>query len=683
MKKIVYLFVAISLISCNLNERFEVIDQRLNKLESQVAEINDVTIPAIQAIINALQNHVYVSSVESTNDGYTIYFTDGTKAHINHGKDGADGDDGKDGIDGNDGHTPVISVKADTDGNWYWTIDGEYIYDENGKKLPVYITPIFKIEDGFWYVSYDNGQTYSKLNKAVGNDGVDGKDGDAFFKSVIDGGRYIYVELVDGTMFTLMKYIPEIKLNSLSFLSEQNPSVLIEDLDAIIKNNICECLIPHMVQNKNLIPVFDFAGKAICCNGVEVISGETVLDFSKPIELEVLGEYDESVIYTVNVRAFTGLPIITINTENGADITSKEKYLNATIKIVEDITTKASGDVFESKVRIKGRGNSTWNRPKKPYKLKFDEKVSLFGEPKDKEWVLLANYMDYTSIRNELAMFMGENSSLAYNCRTHYAELILNGEYMGTYQVGEQQKISKDRVNVTDEGFLIEIDSKPGADDITFNISTIGQPLNIKDPDVEVGSDHYNYIVNFMTEVETTLYGENWLDEENGWKKYMDMDSFVDWYLINEISRNNDAVFFTSCYMHHAPGGKLFMGPLWDYDLAFGNTYMNSSYNPEGFYIKDNTSWYVRLFTDPTFVARVKERYDVFYANKDLFLREINDCARYLELSAVENNNKWGTLYTSHLYSYSVMGSYYNEVNYLKNWLSSRMDWLKTAFDAL
>lgn len=668
MKKLLVLFMIFSLFSCNFNERFDLIDQRLEELELKVTEINDNTIPAIQAIITALQNNVYISSVESDAEGYTILFTDGTSARINNG------------IDGNDGHTPSISAIADENGNWFWTIDGDCIFDANGDRLPVYVTPILKIEEGYWYVSYDNGQTFEKLGKAVGDDG---KDGDAFFKSVVEDDNYVYVELIDGTIFTLTKYIPDIELRSLSFLSEQNPAVLIEDLEGIIKDNVCECLIPHMVSSKKLIPVFDISGIAVYCNDSKVISGETALDFSKPIILDVLGEHNDTVSYTVNVRAFTGLPIITINTENGTDITSKDKYLNATIKIVEDITTKASGDVFESSVRIKGRGNSTWNRPKKPYKLKFDEKVSLFGEPKDKEWVLLANYMDYTGIRNELAMFMGENSTLSYNCRTHYAELILNGEYMGTYQVGEQQKISKDRVNVTDEGFLIEIDSKPGTDDVTFKIGTIGQPLNIKDPEVEVGSDHYNYIVNFMTEVESALYGENWLDVDNGWQKYMDMDSFVDWYLINEISKNNDAVFFTSCYMHHAPGGKLYMGPLWDYDLAFGNTYMNSSYNPEGFYIKDNTSWYVRLFEDPAFVARVKERYDVFYTNKDLFLREINDCARYLELSAIENNNKWETLYTSHLYAYSVMGSYYNEVNYLKNWLSERMDWLKTAFAAL
>ena len=711
MKKIVVLIAAaLMLFGCNYGERFNLIEDRLDLLETKVDELNDITIPALQSIVKALQNKVYVSSVLTENDGYSIIFTDGTIARIKDGEDGTDGKDGidgkdgtdgkdgidgkdgldgKDGADGKDGHSPVVSVVLDADGNYYWTVDGELIYDDEGSKLPVNITPIFKIEEGYWYVSYDNGITYTWLGQATGEDGKDGidgkdgEDGDSLFASVVEKGKYVYITLANGTEFMLEKYAEEVKLLSLLFKAEHNPSALIENLKAEIQDNICECMIPHMVQDKTLIPVFEISGKSVSVNDSEVISGVTELDFSKPVRLDVIGAYNDTVSYVVNVRAFTGLPIININTENGVDITSKETYVKAKIKIVEDITTKASGDVFESSVRIKGRGNSTWNRPKKPYKLKFDEKVSLFGEPKDKEWVLLANYMDYTQIRNELAMFMGEKSSLSYTCRTHYAEVFLNNIYIGTYQVAEQQKISKDRVNVTDEGFLIEIDSKPDAEDITFRLGSIGQPLNIKDPDVEVGSDHYNYIVNFMTQVESALYGENWLDEENGWKKYMDMDSFVDWYLINEISRNNDAVFFTSCYMHHAPGGKLYMGPLWDYDLAFGNTYMNSSYNPEGFYIKDNTSWYVRLFSDPAFVARVKERFQAFYDLKDVFLNEINANARYLELSAIENNNKWGTLYTSHLYAYSVMGSYYNEVNYLKNWFSNRMEWLKSAYEKL
>ena len=161
------------------------------------------------------------------------------------------------------------------------------------------------------------------------------------------------------------------------------------------------------------------------------------------------------------------------------------------------------------------------------------------------------------------------------------------------------------------------------------------------------------------------------------------MDSFVDWYLINEISKNNDAIFFTSCYMHYAPGGKLCMGPLWDFDLAFGNAnYDMTNADPKGWWIK-NVRWYTRLFEDPVFVARVKERYNHFYSNLEVILNEINDCANYLQYSTVENNNKWNILYNYTVPNVSILGIYENEVQYLKSWLMNRMDWMKAQFDRM
>ena len=104
--------------------------------------------------------------------------------------------------------------------------------------------------------------------------------------------------------------------------------------------------------------------------------------------------------------------------------------------------------VFESEMKIKGRGNSTWGLPKKPYKIKFDSKKSLMGFPADKEWVLLANYTDKTQLRNELAFFMGRISSFEYTPRTAFVEVIINGVYNGTYQLTEQLKISKNGLEI-------------------------------------------------------------------------------------------------------------------------------------------------------------------------------------------------------------------------------------------
>ena len=472
------------------------------------------------------------------------------------------------------------------------------------------------------------------------------------------------------------------KLDGFRFLAKNNPEALISNIEcSIIGDSIIECLIPHIVESKMLIPTFEVVDGKLSINGTEIISNETELDCTKPFDIEIVG-LNYSNTYELRVKSFTGLPIVYIDTENKTAITSKDEYVKGTIRIVEDIETRGAGDVFESSMKIKGRGNSTWGLPKKPYKIKFDEKTSLLGEPADKEWVLLANYTDKTSLRNETAFDMGRMSNLDYTNRTHFVEVILNGVYNGTYQLGEQLKIAKNRVNVGDDGYLLEIDAKAAAEDITFKVAHIGQPINIKDPDVEVDGEAYNSVVKFLQEADNALFGENFTDTNNGYAKYLDVESFVEWYLINEIAKNNDACFFTSCYMNLARNGKLKMGPLWDFDIAFGNVNYNGCDNPEGFWIKP-VAWYARLFQDPNFIAKVKERFTYFYENREEIYEEINANADYLKYAIIENNNKWGTLYTYTWPNNMIWGSYENEVQSMKIWLEKRFQWLNEQFSAM
>jgi spore coat protein CotH len=370
-----------------------------------------------------------------------------------------------------------------------------------------------------------------------------------------------------------------------------------------------------------------------------------------------------------------------INTEDKKPIESKDEYVKGSVRIVSNNVNGVPD--FESAMKIKGRGNSTWNFAKKPYKMKFDSKVSLLGEPEDKEWVLLANYTDKTQIRNEIAFFMGELSSLDYTPRTHYVEVVLNGVYNGTYQLCEQLKISKSRVNVGDDGYLLEADMKAAADDVTFKVTHISQRLNIKDPEVEVDSEAYTYVVNHLNYIDEVLFSDNFADPVEGYAKYMDVLSFVDWYLINEITKNPDSRFDTSCYMHLSRGGKLTMGPLWDFDIACGNiNYHVLAADPEGFWVK-SVPWYVRLFEDPAFVSLVKERFAYFYGKQNEIFAEINRNAEYLQYAAVENNNKWGTLYNYTWPNNEILGTYQSEVQNMKNWLIRRFEWLNTAISEL
>jgi hypothetical protein len=174
------------------------------------------------------------------------------------------------------------------------------------------------------------------------------------------------------------------------------------------------------------------------------------------------------------------------------------------------------------------------------------------------------------------------------------------------------------------------------------------------------------------------LYTENF-DTETGYAQYLDISSFVDWYLINEITKNNDAIMFSSCYMHIAPNGRLKMGPLWDFDIALGNVNYNVNEIPTGFWIA-SAAWFVQLFKDPAFVSQVKERFTYFKSKKNEIFSNINSNAEYLKWSVIENNNRWNTLYVQTWPNYAIWGAYDNEVQYMKNWLDTRFDWLEQAF---
>ena len=348
-----------------------------------------------------------------------------------------------------------------------------------------------------------------------------------------------------------------------------------------------------------------------------------------------------------------------------------------------------------SKVNIKGRGNSTWVLPKKPYAIKLDKKDEMLGFPKHKRWVLLANYYDKTNLRNEIAFFMGRMSArmnepgLEYTPRSSFARLFLNDKFQGLYQVTEQLKIDEKRVNVGDDGFLLEIDFRATeeAENIYFRIPHIDNYIVIKDPDIENQSD-LEYIKDYMIKADNALFSDNFTDPQSGYRKYIDVNSFVDWYLVNEITKNADANFWSSCYMNLSRGGKLKMGPIWDFDLAAGNYqdfgdwwYTQWLNNPQDFHIK-NVQWFERLFEDPYFVNLLKQRFMFYYERQNEIFEEL-ETQKKLIYDVIEENEKIWFCF-SKPYSYESSYQAFNaNCDELKNWLSQRFTWLKRNFDNL
>lgn len=372
------------------------------------------------------------------------------------------------------------------------------------------------------------------------------------------------------------------------------------------------------------------------------------------------------------------LPTISITTENLSPIVSKEDYLNGSLEISgESIDNNLLADL-----KIRGRGNTTWNFPKKPYQIKFDSKESVLGMPEDKKWILLANYTDKTMLRNEVAFDLSRFSDLDWTPESRFVELFINSEYLGVYQITQKVEESSNRVNIGDDGYLLEVDqlSRLDVDDVYFETSHY--LFNIKEPSLNAEDNAYNIIKNYIELTESVLLGDNFSDPINGYAKYIDVDSFIDWYLVNEITKNNDAIFYSSVYMNYIPGGKLKMGPIWDYDISLGNINYNGNDTTDGFWIK-NATWYSRLFEDPIFVEKVKSRFNYFYNNRSLFQEKINSNSSLLYEAQERNFNTWPILGVYVWPNNVFYPTYEEEVTYLDQWLNDRLEWLNTSFNNL
>ena len=467
-------------------------------------------------------------------------------------------------------------------------------------------------------------------------------------------------------------------MNDFMFMASQNTQ-LDETLRAVITGDKVFLRTPEVMDIGNLTATFVIDGETVTINGNEQVSGVTTNDFSQPVTYTITNSAGTSKQYTVEVIQFTGLPVINLTTDNGNAITNREDYTTGTVSVFGNGVVS---DLDNMTMEIRGRGNSTWGMPKKPYQMKLSSKREFLDMENDKKWLFLAEYADKTMLRNQIAYEMGYLSDLAWTTDSEFAEVFLNEEYQGTYHITQKVEEGSDRVDLGDNGFLLEIDQleRLDPDDVYFETGTF--LINIKEPSLEENDSQYQFITRLLFEFEQTLYSNTFADPSNGYAQFIDIESFIDWYLISEITKNVDSRFFSSIYFHVIPGEKIKMGPLWDFDLAFGNVDYADPEFPEGFWVKDNP-WYARLFQDPNFVDLVQARFEYYNNNRNYLLNKIDEYAEKLRYAQAENDAKWQTIGVYVWPNPVVLDTYEEEVARLKSWFNTRMDWLDIALGDL
>lgn len=388
------------------------------------------------------------------------------------------------------------------------------------------------------------------------------------------------------------------------------------------------------------------------------------------------------------------LPILSITTNDGKTNIGKDIYKECTASLTNTLR-KYTFDDLSAGIRI--RGNATAGMEKKSFRIKFTEKINPLGQGKGsaRSWVLMANHCDQAMLRNYMGFrLVTIMDGVGVSISTNFVEVYLNGEYQGVYLLADQIQIGQSRVNVRTsitspetDGYLIELDQyAEGQENIDW-IRVYGSPYSIKN---DVRSEELAGRIKTKIEaIEEALAKE----DEEAFCALVDIDSCVDIYLIEEFSKNID-VGWSSFYMYvPKEGDKLYFGPAWDFDLAFGNDERLDRGDYEDLYVatgrrgfSQSHRWFIQLMNQDWFVQKVLDRWDYAYKTFTDILTEAEEVYQSMEMACDHNFEKWpifGQRKNQEPQKIMKLKSAREHVTYMIEWSANRLAWLDDYYKSI
>lgn len=427
-------------------------------------------------------------------------------------------------------------------------------------------------------VDYATGQRSETVNT---KDNVFDRNFDTFFASNMRSGTWVGLDLGEKHVITKVGYSPRKGFASRVQLAIIEGANEADFSDAMPIYLISE---PGIEGEMNYATITSTRGfryvRYMTPNDVRCNLAELAFYGTK-------GEGDDSKLYQI-----TNLPLVVINTADNAEIESKEYEITSTVYVIGKDGTYLHTD---RETGVRGRGNASWQFPKKPYRLKFDKKVALLDAPSEaKKWTLINNYGDKTLMRNILAFEISRRVGLQYTPYCQPVDVVLNGEYRGCYQLCDQIEVREGRVDITEMepednadaaltgGYLIEIDAYAESE-VSYFWSKRGIPVTIKSPDDDkITEKQTKYITDHFNRMEQSVFGTP--ADRDDYVKYLDLDSFLRHFIVGELSGNTDT--YWSVYMSKERGSDQFVtGPVWDFDIAFDNDYRTYPVNHKSDFI--------------------------------------------------------------------------------------------------
>lgn len=508
------------------------------------------------------------------------------------------------------------------------------------------------------------------------------------------------IELSYGTHDTI-----EFRINpSNAYLNISGEGCQVElDKVALIRSQSSNVTAPSYYKLVGIEQVYDKRG------GIKIGQYRAIIEDNK-----VTAEYDEMAALVLNIEdtngeiiqisssAFevkghhyanlpkTGLPVLIINTPDSLPIVSKEEYIEgAEIRV---LNTDLTYD-FQGEMKIRGRGNATWRAyPKKPYAIKLEEGQPLFGFPQSKKWTLLAEYCDKSLLRTAFMLEMSKACSLKYTVNYRHVEVILNGQYEGTYILTERIGKDKDRVNIKSDGFIIEEDGYAQFEPLCFKTTVDHRTYTFKYPNpddsIVEGDDNFNYISNFMNNMESALSSAEFKDEEKGYRRFLDTRSFAKWYILMELLGNVDPNWF---YVMEERGAKLEMYPAWDAEWSLGLAWLENGQwimhqgEPMPFdkAIRNEAGYLARLWRDPNFRADVKNEWNSIKPRIPEALSKLHLLKETLRHAQAENFTRWPILGTYQSIETITFDTWEEETDFVFDYFDQRYQWFDTYINNL
>lgn len=320
---------------------------------------------------------------------------------------------------------------------------------------------------------------------------------------------------------------------------------------------------------------------------------------------------------------YAGIPRIVIETLNHQQIKDRETEIPAKLQVWGEKAPES--EVMD--LTIRGRGNSTWNYPKKPYAIKFNEKQSFLDMPKAKKWVMLANYRDRTLIRNAVAFELARHTSLKWTPSGKFADVFLNGKFLGNYYICEKIEVKKNRLELETNGFLIEFDANYD-EDYKFRSSYKNFPINIKHPN-EPSNDEFVHIQSYIDTIECILYG-SCLNVNI--QKYLNLHSAASYWIVQEVSQNEEIIHPKSLFAYK--DSNLNIGPVWDFDWQTF-TSLKKGLRNKNYFLLDS------LRKNRTFIQIVKQEWNTSKHTIKSLTNFIDSISAYTFQSNEINHQLW------------------------------------------